>query len=161
MTRKQCGSIISQVFKDVGGDVPDGAATEDIFRRANGSVRDLLVLLDSYLRGSYKIGSDYSEADVSTASPDIFALVKGLVEKDWPTVSSILRTENVKNDPDGYRETVCEFLARDALKPKFTEVRMSIATTLGHLSGSLWEEPRREQYSIFVTRCMRACYKKK
>ena len=158
MTRKQCGTIITQIFKDVGAEKPDSDTTEDIFRRADGSVRDLLVLLDAYLRGSYKIGSDHTEADVSTGSPDIFALVKGLIEKDWSTVRKILMTENVKNDPDGYRETDCEFLARDALRHE--ELKMSIATTLSLLGGSLWEEPKREQHSIFVTRCMRVCYKK-
>ncbi len=158
MTMKQCGSIIEQVCEDEKRDLPDDATSEDLFRRANGSVRDLLVLLESFLRGTYKVGSDTAEEEISTGSPDIFALVKGLVEKDWPTVRDILKSENVKNDPDGYRETVCEFLARDALK--FDDVRMSIATTLGHLTGSLWEEPKREQHSIFVTRCMRACYKK-
>ena len=160
MTRRQCGSLIKQIFEDAGQSLPDQDTTEDLFRRANGSVRDLLVLLDAYLRGTFKVGSDYSEVDVGTGSPDIFALVKGLIEKDWPSVRDILRTENVKNDPDGYRETVCSFLARDGLKGEFTTVRMSIATTLGHLTGSLCEESKREQYSIFVTRCMRACYRK-
>jgi len=158
MTKRQCDTIIKQIFGNAKMDLPDDATSEDIFRRASGSVRDLLVLLDSFLRGTYKIGSDCSESDISTGSPDIFALVKGLVAKDWCTVRDILNTENVKNDPDGYREKVCEFLARDAMK--FDDVRMSIATTLGHLSGSLWEEPKCEQYSILVTRCMRACYKK-
>lgn len=161
LTFKQATEITDQVIHDhlgMGASAPDKETREDMFRRANGSVRDLLNLLDSYIRGSYKVGSDYVEADVTTGSPDIFALVKGLIAKDWPAVKAILATENVKNDPDGYRETVCSFLARDALM--FDELKMTIATTLGHLTGSLWEEPKREQYSIFVTRCMRACYQK-
>jgi len=155
MTKRQCGTIITQVFKDAEQEVPDSDATEDLFRRANGSVRDLLVLLDAYLRGTYNVGSDYAEEDISTASPDIFALVKGYVTKDWNVVREILNTENVKNDPDGYRETVCAFLARDAMK--FSEVKMSIATALGHLGGSMWEQPKREQHSMLVLRSMRAC----
>jgi hypothetical protein len=63
----------------------------------------------------------------------------------------------VKNDPDGYRETVCAFLAREALKHPLD---MRIASALGHLGGSLWEEPKREQHSLLVLRSMRACYKK-
>ena len=157
ITKKQCGTIITQVFKDAGQAVPDQGTTEDLFRRANGSVRDLLVMLDSYLRGTFKVGSDYAEEDISVGAPDIFALVKGYIQKDWGAVRKILVTENVKNDPDGYRETVCAFLARDALK--FPEAKMSIASALGHLGGSMWEEPKREQHSLLVLRSLRACYK--
>jgi len=158
VTRKQADDIIEQVTTDAGVDLPAADVVDDLFMRADGSVRDLLNYLDKVLVGSYNIGSDTADVVVNEGSPDIFALVKGLVEKNWPVVRDILKTENVKNDPDGYRETVCAFLARDALK--FDDVRMSIATVLGHLSGSLWEEPKREQHSILVTRCMRACYKK-
>jgi DNA polymerase-3 subunit gamma/tau len=158
ITKRQCGALITQVFKDADQELPDQATTEDLFRRANGSVRDLLVLLDSYLRGTFKVGSDYAEEDISVGSPDIFKLVKGYIEKDWKTVRDILASENVKNDPDGYRETVCAFLARDALKQD--TVKMSIASALGHLQGSLWEHPKREQHSIFVLRSMRACFYK-
>lgn len=155
---KDAVRICEQICEDTKVEVPSAQIYEDMFRRANGSIRDLLNLLELHIRGTYTIGSETAEEEISTGSPDIFKLVKGLVEKDWSTVRTILQTENVKNDPDGYRETVCEFLARDALK--FDELKMSIATTLGHLTGSLWEEPKREQHSIFVTRCMRACYRK-
>ena len=64
VTKRQCGAIITQVFKDAEQEVPDQDATEDLFRRANGSVRDLLVLLDAYLRGTYNVGSDYAEEDI-------------------------------------------------------------------------------------------------
>ena len=158
VTKNQCNELIKQVMTDVGQDMPDEKTEEDLFRRANGSVRDLLVLLDAYIRGTFQIGSDFVDEEVSEGSPDIFALVKGYVEKDWPTVSRILNTENVKNDPDGYRETVCSFLARDA--HKFDAPKMSIAFALGHLSGSMWEEPKREQYSMLVLRSLRACYQK-
>jgi DNA polymerase III gamma/tau subunit len=156
ITKKQCGTIIGQVFKDAKQNLPDQDTTEDIFRRANGSVRDLLVILDGYLRGTFKVGSDYVEDDISVGSPDIFKLVKGYINKDWNTVRKILTTDNVKNDPDGYRETVCAFLARDALK--YPEAKLSIASALGHLGGSLWEEPKREQHSLLVLRSLRACY---
>ena len=82
--------------------------------------------------------------------------MKGYINKDWNTVRKILTTDNVKNDPDGYRETVCAFLARDALK--YPEAKLSIASALGHLGGSLWEEPKREQHSLLVLRSLRACY---
>jgi DNA polymerase III gamma/tau subunit len=156
ITKKQCGLIISQVFRDAKQDLPDPEKTEDIFRRANGSVRDLLVILDAYLRGTFKVGSDYVEDDISVGSPDIFKLVNGYINKDWDTVRKVLATENVKNDPDGYRETVCAFLARDALK--YPEAKLSIASALGHLGGSLWEEPKREQHSLLILRSLRACY---
>jgi DNA polymerase III subunit gamma/tau len=158
ITKRQCGTLITQVFKDAKQEIPDKDTVEDLFRRANGSVRDLLVLLDVYLRGTYKAGSDYAEDDISVGSPDIFKLVEGYIKKDWNTVRQILSTENVKNDPDGYRETVCAFLARDALK--FPELKVSIASALGALGGSLWEEPKREQHSLFVLRSMRACLRK-
>jgi len=158
ITKGQCDEIIGQVMGDAGQTVPEQVVVEDLFRRANGSVRDLLVLLDTYLRGTFKVGSDYVDDDTSESSPDIFALVKGYINKDWEAVRTILNTENVKNDPDGYRETVCSFLARDALK--FGDPKMSIATALGHLSGSMWEHPKREQYSMLVLRSLRACHKK-
>lgn len=151
-------TIAEQVCEDAKTDAPEKTVYEDMFRRADGSVRAYLNLLERFIRGTYTIGSDATDSDVYEGSPDIFALVQNLVAKNWPAVREILRTENVKGDPDGYRETVCSFLARDALK--FDEPKMSIAQTLNILSGSLWEEPKREQYSIFVMRCMKACMRK-
>jgi DNA polymerase III gamma/tau subunit len=163
LASKQAVMVSNQVLQDLGLEMLDKDTHEDMFRRADGSVRDFLNLLDSHIRGTYRIGSENVDTDVHEGSPDIFALVKGLIQKNWPEVRKILKTENVKNDPDGYRETVCSFLARDALDlrkcPEDTP-KMSIAQTLNILSDSLWEQPKREQYSIFVMRCMKACMRK-
>ncbi|MGD9728151.1 MAG: hypothetical protein AB7V39_17415, partial [Nitrospiraceae bacterium] len=157
---KQAITISNQVLEDLGKEVLDKTTHDDMFRRADGSVRDFLNLLDSYVRGTYKIGSESVESDVHTGSPDIFALVKGLVNRDWPAVRDILASDNVKNDPDGYRETVCAFIARDGLNQKFDEPRMTIAQVLNILTGSLYDQPKREQHSILVMRCMKACMRK-
>lgn len=153
-------SIAEQICSDNKVEPPDAKVYEDMFRRADGSIRAYLNLLELFIRGTYTIGSETTDEEVSEGAPDIFKLVKGLIEKNWPAVRDILATENVKNDPDGYRETVCSFLARDALKAEFATPKMSIAKTLSLLSGSLWEEPKREQYSTFVLRCMRVCARK-
>lgn len=158
MSQAQCSEIIRQVAADQKAKLPDRSTEEDLFMRADGSVRELLNLLDKFFRGTYKIGASFSSGDEDQqGSPDIFALVKAYKRKDWTTVREILSTENVKNDPDGYRETVCAFLAKEALD---NPLDMNIATALGHLCGSMWQEPTREQYSMLVLRSMRACYQK-
>jgi DNA polymerase III subunit gamma/tau len=158
VTRNQANSVIKQVMKDAGAEIPSESVQDDLFMRADGSVRDLLNLLEKVLLGTYTVGSAGSETEISTGAPDIFALVKGYIDRDWDAVRKILETENVKNDPDGYRETVCAFLSRDALKYK--DLKMTIAVALGHLGGSMWNEPKREQHSLLVLRSMRCCFKK-
>ena len=158
ISKEDSKTIIAQVIEDAGLPMPDLPIVDDVFMRADGSVRDLLNLLEKVVLDTYVIGSDTADSSVNEGSPDIFKLVKGYIDKDWDTIRQILMTENVKNDPDGYRETVCAFLARDALK--FPELKMSIATALGHLAGSMWEQPKREQHSMFVLRSMRCCYRK-
>lgn len=158
ITREQCNEIVRQVMEDEGKKMLNRDTTEDLFMRADGSVRDLLNLLEKVLLGTYKVGQGNTQEDEEGGSPDIFRLVRAYKEKDWETVRELLNTEYIKNDPDGYRETVCSFLAREAIN---NPLDMRIATALGHLGGSLYEEPKREQYSLFVLRSMRACYQKK
>jgi DNA polymerase III subunit gamma/tau len=158
VTRSQANSLIEQVMADVGKELPEESVLDDLFMRAEGSVRDLLNLLDKVVLGTYNVGSDDSGEALSTGSPDIRKLVAGYINKDWDAVRKILQTENVKGDPDGYRETVCTFLSRDALK--FKDLKMKIAAALGHLGGSMWNEPKREQYNLLVLRSMRCCYEK-
>lgn len=157
-TRKQLEAITSQVMRDAKMEMPNDEVMDDLFVKADGSVRDLMNLLDRVLIGSYQVGIEAGDDSGAEGAPNIFALVNAFKDKDWQTVSAILDTDNVKNDPDGYRETVCSFLARDAVRS--ARVDMKIASALGHLAGSLYDEPRREQYSQFVLRAMRACYKK-
>ena len=163
MTRKQLTSVTAQVMKDADLPMVADDVLDDLFIKADGSVRDLTEQLDRILVGSYRVGfGAYDDDDESSSgaegAPNIFALVNAYKQKNWETVRGILATDNVKNDPDGYRETVCSFLARDAVKEE--GVNMGIASALGHLGGSLHDEPRREQYSLFVLRSMRACYRK-
>lgn len=157
MTKAQMKKVVKQVCEDANQDMPDEATMADLHMRADGSVRDLLNLMEKVLLGSYTTGSDFEDESVHEGAPNIFALVNGLKDKEWPVVREILATDNVKNDPDGYRETICVFLARQALKG---QLDLKIAAVLGHLGGSLWNEPKREQHSLLVLRCMRACYKK-
>jgi len=159
ISRAQIASVIEQVVVS-GGDLPTPTKDEldDIAMKADGSVRDLLNILDTVNRRSYKMGLDDVEASGIEGAPNIFKLVEAYKAKDWDTIREILATDNVKNDPDGYRETVCAFLAREALK---NPLNMSVAVPLGQLAGSLWNEPKREQHSILVLRSMRACVAKK
>jgi len=152
-------SQISAVVKQVVPDAPTKDELDDFALKADGSVRDLMNILDTVLRGSYKMGLDEIEANSGAeGAPNIFKLVNAYKERDWKTIRGILATDNVKNDPDGYRETVCAFLAREALK---NPLDTTIAVPLGQLAGSLYNEPKREQHSILVLRSMRACVAKK
>jgi DNA polymerase-3 subunit gamma/tau len=157
MSKAQCTEMIKQITSDAGKPMPSRTIEEDLYMRADGSVRDLLNLMEKVLLGTYVVGGGTVIDDETGASPDIFKLVNGYKSKNWNAVREILATENVQNDPEGYRETVCSFLARDAIK---APLDMSIASALGQLAGSMWEEPKREQYSMLVLRSMRACFQK-
>lgn len=157
MTKAQCTELIKQITTDAGKPMPSRGIEEDLYMRADGSVRDLLNLMDKVLLGTYVIGAGGVADEESGGSPDIFKLIGGYKKKDWNIVREVLATENVKNDPDGYRETVCALMSKEAVA---NPMDTSIATALGHLTGSLWEEPKREQYSILVLRSMRACFTK-
>jgi len=157
MTMSQMSKIANQICEGADRPVLDATTLESLFHKADGSVRDFLNLMDIVLLNSYRIEDDAEDYSGAEGSPNIFKLVGAYKEKNWDAVRAILNTENVKNDPDGYRETVCAFLAREALKGS---LNMGIASALGHLGGSLSEEPRREQHSLLVLRSMRACYKK-
>jgi DNA polymerase III subunit gamma/tau len=158
MTKAQLTSIVKQVVKEAEQGMPSDDILDDLYVKADGSVRDLLNLMDRVLIGSYQVGIETSEDSGAEGAPNLFKLVGAFKEKNWNVVRAILNTDNVKNDPDGYRETVCAFLAREALNSHV--LNMNLASALGHLGGSLYEEPRREQHSLLVLRSMRACYKK-
>lgn len=157
MSKAQCTEIIKQVTSDAGKPMPSRAIEEDLYMRSDGSVRDLLNLLEKVLLGTYVAGADNAITEESGGSPDIFRLITGYKKKDWNVVREILASDNVKNDPEGYRETVCSLMAKEAVQ---NPMDLSIASALGHLTGSLWEEPKREQYSLLVLRSMRACFTK-
>lgn len=157
MTKVQCTEMIKQIMEDAGKPMPSRSIEEDLYMRADGSVRDLLNLMEKVILGTYVVGGGGPIDEESGGSPDIFKLIGGYKKKDWNAVREVLATDNVKNDPDGYRETVCSLLSKEAVS---NPMDMSIATALGHLTGSLWAEPKREQYSILVLRSMRACFTK-
>lgn len=158
VNRAQIEAIVKQIMTDAGRDMPSDEIMDDLYVKADGSVRDLLNLLDRVLLDSYQIGVEAGGDNGAEGSPNIFAMVNAYLDKDWPTVRKYLQTDNVKNDPDGYRETVVSFLAREALKSSTVDMR--VASALGHLAGSTFDEPRREQLSLLVLRSMRACYRK-
>lgn len=160
VSRAQMRQIVDQVVADTSTAPPSDETFEDMVMRANGSVRDLMNLLDKYLLGTYTIGGVVDDEEGgSEGSPDIFKLVGGLKQKNWSVVRELLNSDYIKNNPDGYRETVCKFLARDALRSDTMD--MTAARALGQLSGSLSNEPLAEQHNILVLRCMRVCYGKK
>ena len=158
MTLKQAQSIVEQICEDSGTAVPNAATIEALFHQADGSVRDLLNLMDKVVLETYEVGVGL-EADESEGSPNLFKIVDALKNKNWAAMRDVLDTENVKNEPEGYRQVICDTLRRDALKGK--SIDLKIAAALGQLAGSLADEPRNEQYNILVLRCMRACYAKK
>jgi len=160
LTMTQMKQVAAQICEDEEKDPPSDKLMEILFRRADGSVRDFLNDMDKYLIGSFEEDEVEGEAEqVREGSPDMFAMVDALKIKDWPTLRDYLMTDNVKNEPEGYRQTLCDFLRRQALKSEVID--LTIAGALGQLSGSLDAEPRNEQYNILVLRCMRACFRKK
>lgn len=154
LRRNQTAAVAKQI---VGKDL-DKDLIEDLHNKCDGSVRNLLNLLDKVLLGTYEVGAEVTESSGMEGSPNIFKLLNGYLEKDWATVRDLLASDYVKNNPDGYRETICKFLTKRALESD--RVNLRIATVLGHLSGSLADEPLVEQFNLLVLRSMRACYKK-
>lgn len=160
VSRAQMQQIVKQITEDNKAAPPSEEISEDMFMKADGSVRDLLNLLDKYLLGTYECGGQApNDESGAEGSPDIFKLIGGLKSKNWSEVRYLLDSEYIKNNPDGYRETVCKFLTRDALKSNILD--MDAAFALGQLTGSLADEPLAEQHNILVLRCMRVCYGKK
>jgi len=157
LTLKQAESVVKQICEDTGTEIPNQGVIESLFHKADGSVRDLLNLMDKVILGTYDESAGL-DADESTGSPNMFKLLDALKNRRWEILKEILATENVKNEPEGYRQTICDFLRREALGAK--NIDIDVARVLGLLSGSLHDEPRNEQYNILVLRCMRACYKK-
>ncbi len=157
VTRAQFKKIVSQICEDSGIAPPDGDTSDSLFHKADGSVRDLLNLMDKFLLGAYEPGIGF-ESDEDHGAPNIFEFLKGLKSKNWIAVRKILNTDNVKNEPEGYRQTVCNFLRREILKGG--EINVATSFAFGQLTGSLEDEPRDEQYNLFVLKCMRVCYKK-
>jgi DNA polymerase III subunit gamma/tau len=158
LTFKQAEQTVQQICEDTGVEVPDHTTVESLFHKADGSVRDLLKLMDKVILGTYEAGAGYDTTEDSHGAPNIFKIIDGLKNKNWATIRDVLNTENVKNEPEGYRQTICDFLRREALKGK--NIDLKVAQALGLLSGSLHEEPKNEQYNILVLRCMRVCFKK-
>jgi DNA polymerase III subunit gamma/tau len=158
MTKAQMKKVVAQICKDAGQDEPSEEASESLFHKADGSVRDLMNLMDKVLLGTYEMGIGFEAPDEERGSPNIFKILDALKNRNWTKIREVLSTENVKNEPEGYRQTICDFLRRDALKGK--NIDLNVARVLGLLSGSLHDEPKNEQYNILVLRCMRACYKK-
>lgn len=160
VSRVQMQQIVQQVTQDNGVTAPSEEVFEDMFMKADGSVRDLMNLLDKFLLGTYTCGGNASNDESGAeGSPDIFKLVGAIKQKNWPVLRCLLDSDYIKNNPDGYRETVCKFLVRDALRNNAMD--MDVAFALGQLTGSLADEPVGEQHNILVLRCMRVCYGKK
>ena len=158
MTLKQASSIVQQICEDTGTALPNDATIEALFHQADGSVRDLLNLMDKVVMGSFEPGVGLEVDESEQGSPDIRQILDALKNKNWSSIQTALSTENVKNEPEGYRQTICDFLRREALRS--SNIDLKVARVLGLLSGSLADEPRNEQYNILVLRCMRACYTK-
>jgi DNA polymerase III subunit gamma/tau len=159
VSRAQMQEVVKQITEDNKVAYPSEEIFEDMFMKADGSVRDLLNLLDKYLLGTYGVGGEEGSSSGIEGSPDIFKLVGAVKSKEWPVLRKLLDSDYIKNNPDGYRETICKFLVRDALK--MNEVQPEVSSALGLLAGSLANEPLAEQHSILVLRCMRVCYVKK
>ena len=56
VTRVQMQQVVKQVVGDAGLPYPNDGVFEDMFMQADGSIRDLMNLLDRYLLGAYEVG---------------------------------------------------------------------------------------------------------
>jgi DNA polymerase III subunit gamma/tau len=158
LTLRQASSITKQICEDAGKEVPQAATIESLFLRADGSVRDLLNDIDKVILGTFEENAGFVADESTDGAPNLFKIVEAIKSKNWLAMRDVLMTENVKNEPEGYRQVICDTLRRQALQAD--NIDLGIAGALGHLSGSLADEPRNEQLNILVLRCMRACYKK-
>jgi DNA polymerase III subunit gamma/tau len=155
VTRAHATKIVEQIFEDHDKGQPSDELLNDMFSRADGSIRDLLNLLQAYLDDDYEIGMSEQELEVS---PDVKELARALMRKDWQTASGVLQAQKVKKAPESFRIGVSNYLRAIALNK--SSVRMDVASALGQIAGTLYGEPPIEQYNLLVLRCLRACYKK-
>jgi len=158
ITKKQAYKIIDQILEDHSypkEEIADEEIKEDLFRRADGSVRALLNLLQLFLDGDYEVGA----AEEGEVRADVKALANALMKKNWSVARTQLESANIKKSPESFRIGVTNYLRAVALKR--SEIDMRIAGALGHLAGTLAGEPPIEQYNLLVLKCLRACYSKK
>lgn len=148
--------IIDKVLEDAGEAAPeiDDNTRLDMFRRADGSVRALMNLLQAFLDGDYETG----ETETEGVTADVRELAKALMSKNWQAASEILKAPGSKKAPEGLRIGVTSYVRAICLN--HNNIDLTASFVLSQLSGTLADQPAVEQYNQLVLRCMRACYKK-
>lgn len=151
--RSTLGSIAVQILEDTGFAASE-TALEDVYQRANGSIREFLNHLDALIAGAYAPALPEDEA-----TDDVRDLAAALMARNWSLVRGVLARETVKQAPESIRlMTMCYLRGMVLRQPKLD---FSAAVPMGQLGGSLVMEPKAEQYNLLVLRCMRACSRKK
>ncbi len=154
VTRDHAMKLISQISEDNGVEVPAEIAS-DIYRRADGSVRDVLRWLSRFFDDDFQTAEDEAEE----VSADVKALAKVLMNRDWSGASAILKTPGAKKAPESLRIGVTSYLRAVCLnKPHLASAQVA-AGPLGQLIGPL-EGGAAMQYNQLVLRCMRGCFSK-
>lgn len=156
VTKDQAYSVIEQVFWTEGHDPGNlsGAQKDHIISTSRGSVRALLNGIQAYLEGD--TATDWGEDDTPEGVPE---LAQALMAKDWTVACGILGNPKIRKAPESIRIGVSNYLRSIILKKKMAGECVQAAFPLGHMAGTLSNEPGIDQYNQLVLRCLRACYK--
>jgi DNA polymerase-3 subunit gamma/tau len=155
VTGEQAYELIDQVLK-IEGEENSLKDTERnrIITTSEGSVRALLNGVQAFLEGD--TAADWGQDDVPGGVPE---LAKALVAKDWPGAREVLASTSTRKSPESIRIGVSNYLRAVILKKDKASDCIPLAQPLGHMAGTLADEPAIDQYNQLVLRCLRACYK--
>ena len=108
ITRAHSNKIADQVLTDHGVELGDDAekVRDELFSRANGSVRDLLTAIELYMNGDLSSGG----IDEPKESGDVVGMSKALMTKNWSACAEILGRSGVRRSPESFRIGVANYL---------------------------------------------------
>lgn len=160
MTRAHSDKVIDQILEDHGIEPPSDEIRNDLFQRADGSVRDLLTSLQLYINDEYTLAAE----DDGEARADVKTAALAMMEQDWETVRQMLQSATVRQSPESFRIGLVNYLRGCCLRAKTISGAQKAAFPLGQLAGTLSKDAGDipiEKYNVLVLRCMRACYGRK
>lgn len=156
ISRQQANRVIDQIVSYESLEEPDADTKLKLWQQADGSVRDLMNIIQQYSNGTLDLDEDVSDTGIS---PDAKALARALIDKDWRKTSELLKTNTIKSSPESIRIGVCSYLRAICLNQKSINSVSFAAGPLGLLIDELTGSSI-TQYNELVLKCMRACYKK-
>ena len=160
MTKAHAFKVMDQILDDHGVEKPADDVREDLFQRADGSVRDLLTNLQLYINDEYTM----AVAEDGEVRADVKSVATALMKRDWGTASRMLKSPAVRESPESFRIGLTNYLRAVCLNKGSVDAALAAAVPLGQLAGALSKDAGDipiEKYNVLVLRCMRACAAKK